>query len=326
MNVFKARLSFHDPETPIVGMDDTLPKQSLDLETLSPTLINGTFCTRLVPDQSVPFLYDQHTSYTCRLRTMVIPRNMYRIKDITLEGQRNASEIPLVNVPEMDSNGHPIESGEILLLDVCDDRDIPDDPVYRSSFAKVHPCEHQQMDNVNDIPEGAVPVLAQLIKPADFPGISGGGGNPCIKLTLVRGENGSRSYAAVLWDWKNTYGHYDPGEKDEDDYSRLETVFKELSKKFSDISPVPLIASDAPDGGIVWLTVPFENEAISKLLDEVLMKSVIENVDFPVDSPYFFDGPDIAVSLDFSKMITEKLAPLTYNQPSPENRLNPPAA
>ncbi|WP_116108453.1 hypothetical protein [Lewinella sp. IMCC34191] len=312
MNVFQASLDNYDPKKPLAGMDGTTPEGSVDLDTLSPTLVNGTFCFRLTSDRTTPFTYSEGERHRCRLRTLVLPRNMYRIKNVTPEGQKDMAETPLLTVAEADEDGHTIESGEVLLVDVYEDGDIPDDPVYHSSFAKIHPCAYGTVPDIADLPAGATPVMAQLLSMAGGYGTSGGGGNPCCKLTLAYGPDGSRTYLAVMWDWEKTYGRHDPKRKAKNNRTHLETVFAELKKELKN-SPVPLLATDGPDGSIVWLTLPTKSKKHLEKLDAILQETVIENVDFPVPSPYFFDGPDVAVSKSFGKDVYDQLQNLTNN-------------
>ena len=292
MNLRAARLATFSNQEPVPGMGPAKVAELLDNVAFQPITVNNSFavCWKDAAGQS-PTPSQQHF-YTCRLRALVIPKNMYRIPDITKRGQASPSRYPLLSLPEKDEDNTFIEAGELLILDEPVPATNHESPIYRTTFSKRHPCQPASPNTGHKVArisfDEDMDCEVNLVDSR-----SGGNGRPCITLARTRNLYGEYDYLALSWNWKETYAPYAQADAD----TRMREGHDELVRAFGDISPVPLVLMSVPDGGFLWLPVLSSDEDKLSELHDLLHELVQHDQDFdiPYTRTYFFDGPDVGV-------------------------------
>ena len=292
------------------------PDDLLDTMGFYPTLVDGTFCVGWRPIRGTEPEINGKEVYDCDVDFMSAPKHLYRIPNITAEGQKKPNKDPLLVLPDQNGN-QLVESGQIQTVENIISDPPEEEKLYYASFASGHPCTRcKNVDLAKQFKELVgykltidCPETWTLTYPLDdtkkisINTRTDPGGGPCQTLTRVQSIDSDGKlqyeYAAVLWKWRETYQN--PSiQAGTEAHARMETLQTELDGIFGDDRAVPMIVANRPDGGKGYLPVLFADETRLQQLHEVLLKMVADDVDFETDLQYFVDGPDI--SLSFIKM------------------------
>ena len=303
MRYANAKLKVLAPDDQIECKHQKKAKDLMDCDALQPTKADGFFCAQWMPTspgaQGVGS--NELTKYDCTVTNTSIPKNVYRISDILRTENSTTSQTPLLILKDVEG-GQPIESGEILLLQVHGEATGEASSAYDTSFASQHPCARPQAEVEAAAPEADPHALLCKMHNDYFSNKSiatNAGGGACEKVTRVRSlaladKDGAAGYeyVAVLWKWKETYDNLKQLENKEVNF-RISRLMEDLNKLFKGRPEVTLVIMDRPDGGNTFVPVFSNNAGELVKLHKALRAAAATDMDFEIDDHFFADGPDI---------------------------------